>query len=269
MTDKSLILLFGMPRSGTTWLGKVLDSHPNTLYRHEPDSKGRLADMPLLPTIENEKNYRDVVQRFAENLPEINDTKVAASLPVFQKRYYSFARYQLYRGMAWLAKAASKGIGEISFPLPVSRRALNSVSIVWKSIESVGRIGVIEAALPEAKIILVVRHPCGYIASVLRGEKSGKFSGSHRTSEDYGMLELLLKTPQACRRGLTRELLEALSPVERLAWRWVLFNEKAMEEMDGKSHCTYVSYDSICDDPVGGARNLLEFSGLNWNLQTE
>ena len=31
------ILLFGMPRSGTTWLGKIFDSHPQVLYRHEPD----------------------------------------------------------------------------------------------------------------------------------------------------------------------------------------------------------------------------------------
>jgi hypothetical protein len=32
------ILVFGLPRSGTTWLGKIFDSHPETLYRHEPDS---------------------------------------------------------------------------------------------------------------------------------------------------------------------------------------------------------------------------------------
>ena len=31
------ILLFGAPRSGTSWLGRILDSHPDTLMRHEPD----------------------------------------------------------------------------------------------------------------------------------------------------------------------------------------------------------------------------------------
>ena len=35
-------LLFGMPRPGTPWLGKVFDSQPATLYRHEPDSGGAL-----------------------------------------------------------------------------------------------------------------------------------------------------------------------------------------------------------------------------------
>ena len=31
------ILIVGAPRSGTTWLAKILDSHPDVLYRHEPD----------------------------------------------------------------------------------------------------------------------------------------------------------------------------------------------------------------------------------------
>lgn len=33
----SVILVVGTPRSGTTWLAKIIDSHPDVLYRHEPD----------------------------------------------------------------------------------------------------------------------------------------------------------------------------------------------------------------------------------------
>ena len=43
------ILAIGMPRSGTTWIGKILDSHPRTLYRHEPDTWRRLDTIPLFP----------------------------------------------------------------------------------------------------------------------------------------------------------------------------------------------------------------------------
>ena len=32
------ILILGAPRSGTTWLAKIIDSHPDVLYRHEPDA---------------------------------------------------------------------------------------------------------------------------------------------------------------------------------------------------------------------------------------
>jgi LPS sulfotransferase NodH len=30
----SPILILGAPRSGTTWLAKIIDSHPDVLYRH-------------------------------------------------------------------------------------------------------------------------------------------------------------------------------------------------------------------------------------------
>ena len=35
--SQSAILILGSPRSGTTWLAKIFDSHPDILYRHEPD----------------------------------------------------------------------------------------------------------------------------------------------------------------------------------------------------------------------------------------
>ena len=46
--NQPLILLFGQPRSGTTWIGKIFDSHPDTLYRHEPDSGSALKSIPLI-----------------------------------------------------------------------------------------------------------------------------------------------------------------------------------------------------------------------------
>jgi hypothetical protein len=38
-----IFLVFGLPRSRTTWLGKIFDSQPDTLYRHEPNNHPRLA----------------------------------------------------------------------------------------------------------------------------------------------------------------------------------------------------------------------------------
>ena len=42
----SRVMLVGSPRSGTTWMAKIIDSHPQVLYRHEPDS--------TLVTLDNE-----------------------------------------------------------------------------------------------------------------------------------------------------------------------------------------------------------------------
>src|SRR5690349_19178518 len=42
-----ITFILGAPRSGTTWLGKIFDSHPSVLYRHEPDIAAA-AKLPLL-----------------------------------------------------------------------------------------------------------------------------------------------------------------------------------------------------------------------------
>ncbi len=68
MVNDRLVLVFGMPRSGTTWLGKIFDSHPETLYRHEPDAWGRLNAMPLLAQPDQAERFRGYGQRLRREL---------------------------------------------------------------------------------------------------------------------------------------------------------------------------------------------------------
>lgn len=265
----NLILLFGMPRSGTTWIGKIFDSHPDTLYRHEPDSWGLLNEVPILARVEVADQYLSKVQTFIEGLRGMRHTKVSASLPLFPKSYYSPLQFSLRRFSVWSAKVAAKFIGELPVPQWLDEQDFANLCVVWKSIESTGRLGVIVKSAESCRAIHILRHPCGYAASVLRGESQGKFSGSEPSSEDYELLRLLLETRQAQRYGLTFEALLRMAPIERLAWRWVLFNEKAMNDVEGMAHCMQVRYEDICDAPEAMARKLFEFAGLVWNSQTE
>src|SRR4030095_14825503 len=68
-----------MPRSGTTWIGKTFDSHPNMPYRHEPNSGRVLKAMPLIAPIENADKYRSITVPFVELLEEINTPRAACS----------------------------------------------------------------------------------------------------------------------------------------------------------------------------------------------
>jgi hypothetical protein len=68
---RPLILLFGLPRSGTSWVGKIFDSHPSTIYRHEPDSRGALNDVALLPAPSEIDCFLPAARRFVGNLPHI------------------------------------------------------------------------------------------------------------------------------------------------------------------------------------------------------
>ncbi|MFP3325370.1 hypothetical protein R0K05_20125, partial [Planococcus sp. SIMBA_160] len=70
--------------------------------------------------------------------------------------------------------------------------------------------------------MLIVRHPCGHVASVLNGQRSGHLARAH----PLGFVECA----QARRFGLSRESLEAATPAERAAWRWAVLNVRALEQ---------------------------------------
>jgi hypothetical protein len=190
------ILVFGMPRSGTTWIGKLFDSHPDTLYRHEPDSLRRLS-IPLFPEHGDSPGYRDELERFVALLPGLRSPEVVGKQPLFPKSYQSATALAAYRASVMGAKVASRV--RRHFPCPYRPTAANfeGVRLVWKSIESPGRLGVCINALPEARAIHLMRHPCGYIASVLRGEAKRKFSDLKPSANDLWLLKMLLATPTA------------------------------------------------------------------------
>jgi hypothetical protein len=122
--------------------------------------------------------------------------------------------------------------------------------------------------MPESKIVFLIRHPCGVAASVLRGEESTKFTAGP-SSEDKGFFELLAETEPARSRGLTADRFLAMSPVERVAWRWALLNEKTLEDLSGLPNCTVVRYEDLCETPREVSRELFQFAALSWNQQTD
>lgn len=264
---KPPILLFGLPRSGTTWVGKIFDSHPQTLYRHEPDSVRRLS-MPLFPELSEAPACADEVRALVAAMPHMRDSKVVGKMPLFPKDYLSAPAFALKRAGILGAKV----VGRVNrgFPVPFLPRAecTGRGRIVWKSIESLGRLGVVLGALDEAVAIHLLRHPCGYISSVLRGEAAHTFVDNRPSSDDYGLLEMLLGTAPARRYALTLEALRELTPEERLAWRWVLVNEKAVDDAAASGRAKVVSYDALCRDPEGVGRGMFAFVGLDWDAQT-
>lgn len=261
------ICILGMPRSGTTWVGKIFDSHPATLYRHEPDSGGALNRVPLVADPGQGGTTADHMRAFLHELPRRRSLKVCGKRPIFGKDYLPGWRGAVHRGSIHAARLASV-LAPMPVLEPVDGRAAEP-RIVWKSIESTGRAGLVASADPGARVILVIRHPCGHIDSTLRGEAGRRFTDGCPAAEDWGIFEYLLETEQARRRNLTLDMLRATSVEERLAWRWLLFNEKAMEDLRGRPNSYIMRYEDLCDLPLAMARTLFMFAGLRWDGAVE
>jgi len=259
------LLVFGSARSGTSWIGKVFDSHPLTLYKHEPDRFFR--DLPMAPRASDTEKFAPAILQFLSQLPLLTQTHVAGSLPVFAKRYRSWLGTQVHRSTVLCAVAAESS-GYLKFPIFECARGDNpEIRVVWKSIDSLGRLGLILRVVEDCRAILITRHPCACISSTLRGEAQKNFSSPVAASEDYGIMKMFLETATN-NRGITLDHLRAAHPVERMAWIWVLTNEKASEETAKSDRCRQVRYEDFCTDPVGKSQEMFSFSGLPWTKET-
>lgn len=259
-----MIFLAGMPRSGTSWIGKIFDSSLDTAYYHEPDNY-LLMNMPLAVDEDQFNLYENYLNTYIDNILSIKNVSVRGKLPVFKKSYLSRFDQYLYSQSIYPAKLLAK----VGINAPVLIKTNNKIIIpVWKSIESIGRFGLITKALPpQSKSILIIRHPCGYASSVLRGERDGKFGKNVHSSEDYGLLESLMGTESARKYNVSIKYLKTLEPIERLTWGWVLFNEKALIEASNAHNSKLVIYDDLCLNPLKTAKDLFSFAGLKWSEQ--
>ncbi len=263
------ILLFGMPRSGTTWIAKIFDSDPGTLYRHEPDSYGRMNFLPTAPEVGATESHAQAIREFYAGLPDVRDTKIAGTDPFFPKRYLGRVASVWNVAAVLGTKAATRVLGERPAPLWIPARARREARLVMKSIESVARLGVVARAMPEARVVLILRHPYGFLASMLRGKQADHFTDSDSIGEDIGLLEPLCHSDAGRRHGVEVDGLRRATPAERIAWQWVLCNDKALGDAAGRDNVMTVHYEDVCGNPSGEAERLFRWCGLSLGQQTQ
>jgi hypothetical protein len=263
-----VILILGAPRSGTSWLAKIFDSHPDVLYRHEPDTVLRDYDLPWMCTPAEVPAYREAAGAYLRRLFDTATLKTAGSLPIFPKRYQRGLTAPLHAGMIYGLRAMEQAPGArrllrgAHVPDLLDVAAHPALRLVLKSVSSRGRARLFAEAMPGMKTIFILRDPWGQVASMLRGAALGKF-------EEAVPVQELLETEQARRYGLTPERFAALPVVEQYAWNWAILNEKAIDDLAGIAGVTVLRYQALCAAPMPEARALFDFAGLAWDRQTE
>jgi len=262
-----MIIILGSPRSGTTWLGKIFDSHPDVIYLHEPDSILVNRDIPFQVNEDVLEQYLTLAGEYISRLLDVKNIKVTGSLPIFKKNYRNVLMYLLRYSYVYSSKAIQRGIGSgklINVRVPDFFREQEKANCrhVIKSVDSLNRAHLFSRAIPNAHILHLIRHPCGYVASRLRGIKLSLL-GSNT------FMAPISRMPEAKKRGLTLDYLERLSIEEQLACQWMIQNEKTIKDMEGEDNYKLVIYDELCQDPMRVTKGLFKFTGLDWNAQTE
>jgi hypothetical protein len=233
------ILVTGAHRSGTTWVGAVIASHPSVGYIHEPfkpsTSKGicagPFAHWFTYVSRENEEAFLDPVARTlnfsystAVALRECRSPRAVARVA---RDYLAFAR-------ARRAKAR-----------PLVKDPLAFFSAEWLA----DRFGV--------QVIVLVRHPAAFASSLKRlGWSSHSFL--HFLRQPLLMRDLLARY----RRDIERMADARPDVIEQAALLWKIIYGTAVLYQARHADWIFVRHEDISRDPLGEFCRLLDRLGL-------
>jgi hypothetical protein len=253
--EDGVIFVVGAPRSGTTWLAKILDSHPDVIYRHEPD------EWTPSPIDLDETNIHALVGRWIADCSLRTSTK----RPFFRKSWQTTPARLLRAAVAYGLRSLPIAADLVSrLPIP-DLGTIEKARVVIKTVRWCDGIGVAARALPSSRTLLIVRQPCAQVCSIMRGAREGKFQ-----PREGGDMPLDQVRAMACAApyGIGHTAFARLPEAAKYAWGWAAFNETAEAVLSGLPNVRIIRYEDLCDDPEHAAREAMAFAGLTWHAQT-
>jgi hypothetical protein len=255
----SPILILGAPRSGTTWLAKIIDSHPDVLYRHEPDAM-QPGPSPLTP---------DALPALLALWAADRSPHTVTKQPFFPKSWQSNWARNARTVLAIAVSAAArmpapfKSLGRLRLP-DLAARPIPRLTI--KSVDWSANAAILAQTLPDSHTVFILRHPCGQVASVMHGNRQNRFD--LRTEGTDMPFDEAATLRYAATQGIDAAQFQALPDAAKYAWSWRAFNEPTYAALAPQPNVHIVLYEALCADPETMSRRILKFTNLDWNPQT-
>lgn len=256
------VFLIGSGRSGTTFLQRVFDSHPDTLCLHEPDTLARENSPTPFPDRADYSSLMATAAAYVKRLTRIRGLRAVQKRPTFPKSYRSGFSQSLREGIIFALKGLETVVkGASAWNVPDFADTSRAIPVL-KSVEALGRMPLYARACPDMKFIHILRHPCGYVSSQLRGHGMGKMP-----APTIYLPQLAL--PLAREQGLTQEKVADFDPLTKAAWTWTIVNDFAIRETRDLPNVRRVLYDAVCDDLMPQAHAMMDWCGLSRSPQTD
>jgi GT2 family glycosyltransferase len=232
------VLVTGAPRSGTTWVGRMLALAPGTFYTHEPFNSEartlfhRVLGPPLEPYIRYIPPGEDFpeVSRFLDYLLGRSDELLKAD-----RSSWSAEERQLFRTVE---KARSGGAA------PVIKDPTAVLAMEWIH------------ARYDIPVIAMVRHPAEFVRSVLR-------LGWNVAPASYLDQPDFVETLPAEMVAEVAAAAEGLGPLREAALMWKVINFHVDRVAERRPGIRIVRHEDLARSPVEGFASLGRWLGLN------
>jgi len=146
----SVVVIAGVARSGTSWLGEILDSSPSVAYRFQPIFSYAFKN------VIHEDSPRDAFEKFFRDIYESKDD--------------------------YLLQSDKREVG--LFPTFAKLPAPNC--LVWKEARHQYLLGRMLRLFPNIQALFIIRHPCAVINSWMRNPKEFPPGSDQRVEWRFG-----------------------------------------------------------------------------------
>lgn len=258
------ILVVGVPRSGTTWVSRVLTVGYNAQFINEPDSehqdpfalKAKL-DLGRFPVLARNEQapfaYAELWDRaFGGFRPCKNlRTTIARRMVERGRKSGELARLQCWREPPSLRLRIAATLARA----PSERRS--NERLVIKTVHAPLAVEWVEARR-STRIVVVTRRPLNVIASWLDlGYRNCRLDRNAAVLERFGSL-WNLRPPE-----------EAASELTRVTWEIGLLMSAIQVGVTRHPEWIETTHEELCLDLSGGFRRLFRMLGLRWSSRVD
>jgi hypothetical protein len=257
---RQYVLLTGRGRSGTTWLGQILNTYEHCSYKYEP----------FLPS-KSTPYYKwrdDLIRGSAEDMRLRFDSLCLGcyhqvDMPPFPPKSFRSQNPKLLHLLYGLGTRIKGlrfiyewyGRSPLSSQTPILIKDVNFPNELLPPL--------VDALHPD--LIAVVRNPFSNIASYFKGVELGLFDSKESKAQAENLIKAIKASGQ---EQLFKycDILDGMSMTKLAAVRWRLQVEPLVKYAEAYDRGLVVVYDDLCQDPHGKVAEIFNF--LGWKLES-
>lgn len=260
---KKPVIIFGPPRSGTTWLANVLSANGNINYIHEPDNeknnflayvrKNKLNRFPYLREDDSEKHFVQLFRTSLYGKPIRNESK----LNVMLMRVAGINKETIENEIQNNSKKGPRiRVAELLSQLK-SLQVTSGKRRIIKSVHAHLSIPFLQKHLDFIPLI-IVRHPASVIASHIKlqmPDANREIFNDERIKKDF-LLPYLTKIEK-----LNTDL-------EYFALQISIFHHVLSKYIKNNS-LEFITHEDLCMNPLEKFKSMYQKLKLEWNYKAE